>query len=190
MSPTPVSSPTRRAIAKGAAWSVPIIAATTAAPVYAASAQPGLQGWVSIGKSCSNTSTLTLTGVGSYPDRGIWIEQATATSKATNASLTYYLPSSLGNLTWLAQSDNGAWSTPVVNASAPAKSGFTAYITKYSGAWAYRSDVGVLLANSNPSFTTTLPSYSACSAGIQAYATRDVTIDGNRIQFTRGPVTL
>ncbi|WP_269928056.1 hypothetical protein [Kocuria massiliensis] len=190
MSPTRMSAPSRRTIAKGAAWSMPIIAAAAATPTYAASAQPGLQGWVTLGKSCNTTSALTLSGVGAYPDRGIWIEQASATSKATNASLTYYVSSSLGNLTWKAQADNGAWSIPVVDTAAPAKAGFTAYTTKYSGTWSFKSDANVLLASSNPSFTAALTTYSACTAGIQAYATRDVTVDGNRIQFTRGPITL
>lgn len=192
MRPDQPLPPTRRTVAKGALWSAPVVAVTTTMPAYTASATrpaPGLQGWVALAKGCSTSSTLAVDGVGAYPNRGLWIEGAAETTRAGSAALTYYLPSTLGSLTWTPQAGNGAWPTPRVDPAAPLRSGFTAYTTSYSGSWTFNRTNKILMATSSPSFSTRLD-YSLCSRQITAYALRTVIVDNVKTTFARGPVSL
>ena len=185
---------TRRTLARTAAWTTPVIAMGAAAPAVAASAAPGLQGYVTVAKQCAGTTmTLTINGTGTYPDKGLWVFNAQPSS-LSNAAITFYYPSSLGTISWSAAAGNSGWSTPTVDSTAPQISGFTAYTTKYTGSWTYVSTSAppYSFANGQPNFTATVTATTArCSdGGVSVYARRTVDVDGTTIAFQRGPVSL
>ncbi|KYH45027.1 hypothetical protein [Branchiibius sp. NY16-3462-2] len=184
---------TRRTLAKGAAWTTPVLLVGAVTPPASASVQPGLQGWVTVGKSCdSNTMTLTIDGTGSYPDRGLWV-YGPSTQNIANAFITFYYPSTLA-ITWAANPTNASWSVPAIDNTAPAISGFTAYTTKYSGAWTYHptgADGPYSTANGQPNFTGTAQNAGVlCRNGVNVYARRTVTVNGTQVTFLRGPVQI
>lgn len=189
----------RRVLAKGTAWTLPAVAVAAAAPRVAASPPPpGLQGWVQIGKQCrSGADTLTINGVGDYPDRGLWVFYTTAATVLTNARVTFYYPSSLV-ITWSAAAGNSGWSVPATGGPDPAIAGFTAYTTSYSGAWTWVNGTpdDYSLANGDPNFTGSVALTNAyCdSDGLPVYARRTVTVttgsNSETITFLRGPVNL
>ncbi|WP_435199855.1 hypothetical protein [Janibacter sp. GS2] len=194
----------RRSVVKGAAWATPTIVLGNAAPAMAASRPPGLQGWVTVGKSCGNgPDTLTIDGTGgdnanppTANSRGIWVFNVTSSTVLTNARLTVYYPSSLGTIGWTAASGNSGWSVPSVDNGAPPKAGFIAYTSTYSGAWTFYNNPNNLddhfRANGRPNFTASVSlSGSYCATnGLPLYSLRRVTIDGNLVDFGRGPVYL
>lgn len=176
----------RRSIAKGSAWAAPAIVLGAAAPATAASPQPGLQGWVQVSSQCLlRGQSITIDGRGDYPDRGLWVFNAPP-STIKNAAITFYFENGLGTLTWTGSS--GGWSTPVVDNSVPAISGYTAYTTRYSGSWtsAPNASPPYSYADSQPYFAT---SVTGCQT-IRVYAYRTVTVNGQVYSFRRGPVVL
>lgn len=178
---------------KTAAWAAPTAAVSLSAPAFAVSpeSKKGLQGWVTVSRQCGSVNqTITINGRGDYPDRGLWVTETTEglnleDATIENASITFYFPSSLDTLSWTSSSQPG-WSNLTVDNSAPAISGHIAYTSTYSGGWTYSTRNDVWLADSDPYFTA---SRSGCSR-ITAYARRVVTVDGETVAFTRGPVTL
>lgn len=185
----------RRTLAKGAAWTTPVLLVGVVAPPASASAQPGLQGWVTIGKSCNAVSTMTLTidGVGSYPDKGLWVYNAQP-AQISNAYITFYYPTGLGPIAWTPTAANSNWSTPTVDTTAPGITGYTAYTTRYSGTWTYHAtgtDGPYSTADGQPSFTATVTRAATyCTNGVSAYARRTVSVNGVTYTFLRGPVTI
>lgn len=182
----------RRTALSAAAWSVPAIAFTTPAPATAASARPGLQGLVTVRKSCSTTypgSLLTIDGRGSYPDRGLWIEGATSSTTITSPSITLYFPTSLGTITWQAMNTNSNWSRPVVDTTVPQIANLTAYTMRYSGAFTYSATNSAKIATGQPYFQATI-SYNACSQSLTTHSLRRVTVDGKLETIQRGPLHL
>ena len=182
---------TRRTLAKGAAWTTPVLLVGAITPPASASVQPGLQGWVGVKKDCSGivsrTMTLTIDGTGSYPDRGLWV-YGPSNPVIANAYITFYYPSALV-ITWTATSANSLWSVPTVDNTAPVIAGFTGYTTNYSGGWTYHStgtDGPYSTANGQPSFTGTAPATSTlCNNSTTVYARRTVTVNGQTISFVR-----
>ena len=182
----------RRSLMKTAAWAAPTAAVSVAAPAFAVSpeSKKGLQGWVTVQSSCRNGQTLTIDGRGSYPDRGLWIMETAegfdlSESTVEGAKITFYFPSTLGNLSWTNRSGAG-WSNLTRDDSAPQKAGYVAYSSTYGGQWRYDATHDVLIAVGQPRFEATR---SGCSR-ITAYARRSVTVDGEFIAFERGPITL
>lgn len=193
----------RRTLVKGAAWVSPAIVVGNAAPAMAASRPPGLQGWVTVGKQCRRGGdTLTIDGTGgdnanppTDNSRGIWIFNVTASTVLTNARITIYYPSSL-NITWAAATGNSGWSVPTADATVPSRPGFTGYTSTYSGAWNFFNNTNNLddhfRANGRPNFTGSVTlSDSACNTnGLTVYSYRRVNVNGNLLEFGRGPVFL
>lgn len=205
-----VSSDTvrRRTVVKGAAWATPAIVIGSAAPAMALSRPPGLQGWVTVGKSCDlggffqdDTLNLTINGTAGNganpPDsgtRGLWVFNTYGTTALSEARLTIYYPNSLGSLTWSRVGSNENWSLPAVDATAPAIPGFTAYSTFYSGGWQFRGGHSNAiddhhLAVGRPNFKAS-KKLSSCPGTLTLYSWRYVKIDGVPISFRRGPLSL
>lgn len=185
--PEAPTAPSRRALTKGIAWSAPVALVSVAAPAFAVST-PGLNGWVQVGTSCSwGTQTLTIDGSGSYPNRGLWVDLAPQSPSPQNAFIIFYFPSDL-NLTWSAMSDNSGWSIPSVYSSAPPISGYTGYITRYTGTWQWNASARRQIAVGKPHFQVS-QRFQGCRT-ITAYARRSVTLPSGTYAFTRGPVTL
>lgn len=198
----PEQSTNRRTLVKGLAWATPVVLATSAVPAYAASRETAksLQGKLLAGKSCrtagAGTSTLYIDGTKeTYPTGGLWVGGVSRTDRVTNASMTIYFPTSLGTLTWvntrLAADPTyvPVWTTPTLDSTAPVRSGYNAYTIRYSGGWAYNATDRTYIADVPPKFTSKI-SYTTCSAGINIYSTRRVSVNGTPYTFTRGPVLL
>lgn len=188
-------APSRRNVAKSAAWAVPVIAVGAAAPAASASTAtpPGLQGWVQVTETCDSRTgaRLGINGAGSYPDRGLWVYNTTPSTTIVSASITFYFPASM-NLTWsYATGGSTQWTVPEKDPSAPPISGMTAYTSRYNGAFAAGSGSPTYsYALGQPAFQTQTLSYSYCLSAVRAYARRTVTVDGKQISFLRGPITL
>ena len=179
----------RRTLVQGIAWATPAIAFASAAPAMAAS--PGLQGWVTVGKACGGGNvTLDIDGRGDYPDHGLWVFDGVLAQPPSNANITFYVSSGLGNLNWSTATGNSGWSAPTPNGSPPggAISGFNAYTTTYSGTWSFNGGASRWDANGDPHFTTTVQQ-QPCPT-VQVYAYRQVTINSVVIGFLRGPIKL
>ena len=138
----------RRTIARGALWATPVITVASAAPVLAASPVPGLNGWVEVGKNCplSGAKTVRIDGNGDgtrYPagqGYGIYVVDLYQDTAVSNASITFYYPSSM-TITWSANAGTSGWSLPVVDTSEPV-AGYIGYKTSYSGGWTYYAASG------------------------------------------------
>lgn len=188
--------PSRRTVAKSAAWSVPVIAVGVAAPAASASTTatpPGLQGWVTVSESCSTATgmQLTIDGTGSYPDRGLWIFNTTKATTIAGASITFYFASDM-KLQWsYASGGSSQWTLPARDSAAPPISGMTAYTTRYTGAFAFvPGKPSYSYAVGQPKFQSTPLSYGYCRSAIKAYARRSVAVNGEPIAFQRGPISL
>ena len=93
--------PSRRSVAKAAAWAAPTIAFAVAAPAHAgspAAQPPGLQGWIAFHyPERGSTSRYTVRGYnsGAHPHGtyGLWVTNTTASSSVTNIRIfLHYLP--------------------------------------------------------------------------------------------------
>lgn len=183
---TPVPSSSRRTMMKGAAWATPVAVTAIAAPAYAVSQPPGLNGWVGVSADCTSgrnsaTESITIDGTGTYPDRGLWATPAKSTQKPTDAKITFYFPDWMGDLTWRQGSGNSGWSAPTrVNSG---KRGYYAYQTTYSGDWTYVPSRELWTANGKPFFTTSFR-LSRCTR-FRVYALRSVNIGGKVLDFER-----
>lgn len=188
--------PTRRTVAKAAAWTTPVLAVGVAAPAASASTTatpPGLQGWVTVNESCSTSAgmQLSIDGTGNYPDRGLWVFNTTKTTSIADAAITLYFPSGM-NLQWsYASGGSSHWTLLAVDTTAPPISGMTAYTTRYTGAFAYvPGNPTYSYAVGQPKFQAKALAYKYCQSAITAYARRTVTVNNKQIAFQRGPITL
>lgn len=186
--------PSRRAIAKGAAWAAPSISLAVAAPASAVSPAPGLQGWIYWSKACGSPSQLKISKTPSggaaelWPngDYGFYVFNATA-KQVSGACVTFSYPKALGSLTWTALPDNGAWSKPV--SVTPVNSSVTTYQMCYQGTWqdvpASGSRPAYTTATSYPSFSATTSNTAACQNSITVNILRIVSVNGTPITFPR-----
>ncbi|MEI2776891.1 MAG: hypothetical protein V9G19_13170 [Tetrasphaera sp.] len=187
----------RRTLAKGAAWSIPVMAMGSFAPARAASLPPGLQGWVNLIKGCDTQSprnmTVEINGIGNYPTRGLWVYNTTPTTVITGAKLTLYFPSDWNVTSITAATGNSGWSVPAPDSSVPVKPGLQAYSTTYTGTWQY-----VAASGGNPAYSYTVgqPHFMAtavvtagqgyCSTnGFPVTARRTVFVNGHEVTFER-----
>lgn len=190
----------RRTLVKGFSWAAPTLVATTAIPAYAASKKPlppdlvkKLQGTVLVGKSCTTagagTSKMTFDGTKySYPNGGLWVGGVNKNDVPANTKITFYIPISVGLLTWTPLVDN-KWATPVQDKFSPQKPGYYAYVTYYSGPWTYHADAKAYSVDVPPNFVAKLP-YAQCAPQMNVYSRRSVDIAGKNYILERGPVTL
>lgn len=186
--------PSRRAIAKGAAWAAPSLTLAVAAPASAASPAPGLQGWIYWSKACGSPSQLKISMTPSGTTRELWpngdygfyVFNATA-KQVAGACVTFSYPKTLGTLTWTAMSGNGAWSRPV--SVAPVNSNVTTYQMCYQGTWqdvpASGSRPAYTTATSYPSFSATTNNSAACQNSITVNISRTVSVNGTMMTFAR-----
>ena len=185
----------RRTLAKGAAWTVPAAAVVAIAPSVAASPIPprGLNGWVTLSRDCRRSNEFWIDGRGSFTgggtnDRGIWTFVGDPNATITNATIVFYLSTS--SATFVNQSGAG-WSNLVRTASldgaAPA-TGFYAYQTTYTGTWSYFPSYEAWAADFDPYWLWNMPNNSC--GQVSAYARRTLTVNGETITFTRGPVSV
>lgn len=202
----------RRTLARGAAWSVPVVAVGSAAPALAASPQPGLQGWVQATKNCNNTTTMNVTfdsyeGVSPQPTPipppawGLYVYNITDTTRVGDAFITVYVPSSLAINQFTALTGNVGWSTPTQGAGtpsctahicegAPPPAGYTAFTTRYvANSW--YAQTGTNPPRLQAAGRLRLRAYAPrgqglCeTGGLNIYITRSVCVDGQQICFTR-----
>lgn len=198
----------RRTVVKGAAWATPAIVVGSAAPAMALSRPPGLQGWVTVGKSCdrggvfqNDTLNLTIDGTGGNganpPNdntRGLWVFNTYSHTVLSEAKVVIYYQNSLNPLTWTRVGSDQGWTTPTVDTSVPAISGYTAYSTSYSGGWTFKGGHADQandhhLAGGRPNFRAS-KSVSSCPGTLTLYSWRYVKIDGVPVSFRRGPLSL
>ncbi|MDN5639781.1 hypothetical protein I6H58_03400 [Rothia kristinae] len=176
----------RRTLARGAAWSLPAVAAAAAVPAQAASPKLGLQGWVHFQRSCSrSTTTMTIDGRGSYPLKGLWVEGATSATKVADAQLTVWFPTSLGRLDWRNRGSS-QWFISSTRRD-PNRPGYYAYTLTYTGGWSFNAQGEYKSATEQPYFTA---SVSGCVGTTPLYTRRDVTVDGETFVIERGPLPL
>lgn len=198
---------TRRTLVKGAAWALPAVTVVGTAPAMAASVPKGLQGWVALNKRCKqiwecingywriiSEYKLTIDGLGSYPTRGLWVMGTQQSTQISDAQITFYYPTWLGTIRWEEASGNLGWSVPAKDDSAPAKAGFTAYTTRYTGTWIYVADGDYTVAAGQPKFRGVGRqrdhSKDCGCRTVQVYARRSVVVQGERVTFERGPAYL
>lgn len=187
----------RRTLAQGLAWTAPVAVLGASAPLAAASIPPGLQGWVTVRKSCrSNQSSITGeidgTGTPKYPNGiyGLYVLNTNSTTTVSNASITFFLPTSFGTPTWSLVGSYQGWSTPVVNStpSCPngCPTGATAYVMYYADTWGWTQGTNYTIANGVPNFTAnSTTGTSFCTNGLSITAVRCVTVNGSQICFQR-----
>lgn len=187
----------RRSLVRGAAWTVPTIAAATAAPMAAASPIPprGLNGWVQLRRNCFQGDEFQIDGRGNFTgggtnDRGIWtfVDQSTppVTSPGISAEIVFSFNRS--NMNFINASGSG-WSNLVRDTSLDGISptGYFAYRATYSGTWTYSPlGGGAYVADGDPYWRE--EDISNCSNGVCGYARRTIWFPNESITFTRGPV--
>ena len=188
----------RRQLAKGAAWSIPVVAVVTAAPAMAASPMPQLN---TSGRATWNLTWYTervdnyqsfklfsTTPGTNVPGRGFCVLNTNSSTQISNAAVTYYLPY-YSSLTFSAQNGPGfnGWSRLSRDSSKSNKyfNGVTyyAYTTVYTG--------GVTAQDG----TTCLPSFgfesndNLSSTGY-FFVDHSVLVNGNTLRANFGPVTM
>lgn len=191
----------RRALVAGGAWAAPALLATATIPAYAASVEArnaielekSLQGQLRVNLTCRVSSfEFTLMGVpGQTAQQTFYIGGAKETSVITAPSFTFYLPSqTVPTLTWRPIGTVVGWSTPAVDASAPAIPGFTAYTMRYTlNNWSYDATLSRHYIPHLPAFSAVVNSRS-CPTNFQVHSLRQVTVDGKLYQFRIGPAWL
>lgn len=154
----------RRTVALGAAWSVPVIAAAHASPAFAASREPvsdpTLQGKINHRKTCdpagykyrsalypSGYKVLidqvpeggkTVTDVDGNPvSYGFYVLDGSVDQKPTEASMTIYFPVEYGSFTFTNLAPNSGWTALTRDDSAPRIDGLVAYTTNFVGTWTW-----------------------------------------------------
>lgn len=185
----------RRTLAKGAAWTVPAAAVVAAAPAMAASPIPprGLNGWVVLRRNCSQNPNFRIDGRGSFTggganDRGIctFVDDPNAT--ITNAEIVFFFNRS--DLSFNNGSQPGRSNLvrmPALDGTSPAN-GYYAYRTTYNGTWTYFPQYGAWSADGDP-YWRVRSNIDPCRT-VRAYARRTLTVNGETITFTRGPVSV
>lgn len=182
-----MSQQPRRSIVKGAAWAAPAVLATATIPAYAAS-KPALDGWLSIEIKCGRNMTYTVDGRGTYPDRGLWVSNAPASAQIGVTKITIYLDNTristnpVNYLTFQNGVTNPQWSDLAYDSTAPAKSGYRAYTTTFSGTWQYDTAKKLWFPSSQPYFTA---SRNTCISPLKVVVARSVTVNGTVYSFER-----
>lgn len=133
------SSISRRTVAAGAAWAVPAIMTASAVPSFAASPEPGLNGWllVSQGTNWWGQCTLTFDGrgdeVGDDGDPfGMYVWDVDSRADVTSTpTITVTLPYPVS---WTSRGNSEAdgWSTPTLTSSG---GGQYKYTSTYTGTY-------------------------------------------------------
>lgn len=191
----------RRTIAKGTGWAVPVVAVAAAVPAQAATLLPGLQGWVLIGRECTGgNSRFNVNGNGDgtrYPagqGYGLYVHNTSSSDTLTDATIWFMLPTNRVSGSWTLNGANQGWSVPVADSSVPSPcsvpAGYTAYKTSYSGLWtcypAGGSGAGAYpkycMANGVPIFYVGLLN---CATDVKVYACRSVKVNGTQFAFLR-----
>ena len=182
-----MSQQPRRSIVKGAAWAAPAVLATATIPAYAAS-MPALNGWVLNTTSCSSSTrmTYTINGQGNYPDRGLWVSNAPASATIGTTKITQYISNAAGQPQFQKGGTANEWSNLVYDPAAPAKTGYRAYTTTFSGTWQYNATNKLWFPSTLPYFTTTV---GKCITALQVITARFVTVNDRVYSFERS-VTL
>ncbi len=187
----------RRQLAKGAAWSIPVVAVVTAAPAMAASPMPQLNTsgratwnltWYTERVDNYQSFKLFSTAPGSnVPGQGFCVLNTKSSTQISNAAVTYYLP--YYDLTFSAQNGPGfnGWSRLSRDSSKSNKyfNGVTyyAYTTVYTG--------GVTAQNG----TTCLPSFGFESndnlrTSGYFFVDHSVLVNGSTLRADFGPVNM
>lgn len=182
-----MSQQPRRSIVKGAAWAAPAVLATATIPAYAAS-MPALDGWVLNTTNCSRYGgmTYTIDGRGTYPNRGLWVSNAPASAQIGAAKIIQYISNAAGQPQFQKGGTANEWSNLVYDPAAPAKTGYRAYTTTFSGTWQYNATNKLWFPSTLPYFTTTV---GKCISALQVITARFVTVNGTVYSFERA-VTL
>lgn len=183
-----MSQQSRRSIVKGAAWAAPAVLATATIPAYAAS-KPALDGWLLNTTSCSRdrwsgvwSMTYTIDGQGAYPQRGLWVSNAPASATIGATKITQYISNAAGQPQFQKGGTANEWSDLVYDPAAPAKTGYRAYTTTFSGTWQYNATNKLWFPSTLPYFTTTV---GKCITALQVITARFVTVNGTVYSFER-----
>ncbi|WP_371031018.1 hypothetical protein [Pseudoclavibacter sp. JSM 162008] len=177
---------TRRSVLRTAAWTTPIIATAVAAPAYAASPvkTPGINGWIEFTYPGSGgRASVTVDARGTYPVRGLWINDAIATTTITNIYIVFHFRPGAGTLGFTKTgADAGSWSnlvlvgTITINGQA-----YNSYRSNYSGVLpAPNAESRVLLKNA-----VFFQSQEVDGGSRVPYIDRFVTINGAIQSFRR-----
>lgn len=179
-----MSQQPRRSIVKGAAWAAPAVLATATIPAYAASPQPALDGWLLNTTRCSSSTqmTYTINGQGTYPKRGLWVSGTTASAVIGVTKITQYVSTAAGSPVFQKGGTANEWSDLVYDPAAPAKTGYRAYTTTFSGTWQYNATNKLWFPSTLPYFTTTV---GKCITALQVITARFVTVNGTVYSFER-----
>ncbi|MGQ4575233.1 hypothetical protein ACUH93_02340 [Dermabacteraceae bacterium P7006] len=121
----------RRNVAKGAAWAAPAMVLASQAPAFASSRDVNLSinGWLYVNWDdvyysgrCIQQGYMRLTSPprsayypNSYPEDGLWVNNATPETRVDNAKLTMWVKRSdvsTGQLQWEPIGDNSGWTAP------------------------------------------------------------------------------
>lgn len=195
MATTSGAQPNRRTIVKGMAWTVPAVTVVGVAPAFAASPEPGLNGWVIISRSqrrgnWPNYRYTCYVHYDGYRDNatyhtdgtrlGLWVFDATI-AQVSAIKITFHLPYQVDE--WQAEDGNIGWSVPVADGT---QDGFYRYTSFYSGSMTQGTDdqgrPEVLLVG-RPNFTGTVS--GRCSTDRRQKITRSATVNGQVLAFTR-----
>lgn len=167
----------RRTVVKGAAWAAPAIVSSAIIPAYAASLKPALDGWLNNKTSCytgQENMLYSFDGRGTYPTRGIWVSGSNSTAKITNVKITQYISTAAGKLTFRVGATS-QWSLLTFDANAPAKSGYYAYTTTFSGTWKFDTSNKIWFPSTLPFFQA---SSGTCVRSLQVITARQASVDG------------
>lgn len=183
------------------AWAVPAIAVAGAVPAFAASPIPptGLNGWVTISRSCGRGgwSHLRIDGRGDYPDRGLWTFVPDEDADIQGATIIFYIDRS--SLTFVNDTTNSGWSNLVRSTTDDSTSpapGFYAYRATYDGTWTYDPTLstggvaGGWHADGDPYWYRPASGGGGTCGRVRVYARRSLTVNGETVTFTRGPINV
>lgn len=196
---TAASSPGRRAVATGLAWSVPAVAMVSAAPSFAVSLRkdPGINGWVQVARSgsvgCASDYSIEVTsapaGGGRTPDGapwGLYLYDVSPQGVYTNAKLVYWVRGDhvkQNRITWqTATGHSSKWSGPVTGAAQKKADGFV--YTPYT--WTYTGTINPANVKSDgrlylETFHVTSSSFSQIEGGrcvpLDYWAYREIVVD-------------
>lgn len=194
----PSPSVSRRSVATGLAWSVPAVAAVSAAPAFASSLiiNPGINGWVQVTNSPlgSCRSNITVTSRPRNPGRtpdgapfGLYLYDTDPAGVYDNAKLVYWVRgnhTTENQISWRAgRNHSSCWGTPTVGAAETKSDG--AMYTPYT--WSYTcpidprevsSDGRLYLGDFEVSATINQQFGWSCEP-LDFWAYREITVDAD-----------
>lgn len=173
---------TRRTLTRGIAWSVPALAATTAAPAFAVSVDPSnvklsrYTNYTAPASGCANSGYKVVLDGTSQGSSGVTITNANSIAATVTGLYTVFL-STKKDLTFTANSGYTKWSNPVATGVTQVINGTTHY--QYRSNY---SDSVTIAANSTAyvlySFTSSCTTGTTGMTGGQAFG----TVNGTAIQ--------